>query len=66
MHIGMALTAKALEVDRVICAALLNFDNVMNLQLDGRAKALEVFFSPQALPAVVAPIRGQQWTQVFV
>lgn len=58
MHIGMTLTAKALQVDWVICAALFNFDNVMNLQIDGRTKALQVVFSAQAVPAVVAPIRG--------
>jgi hypothetical protein len=66
MHIGMALAAKALQVDRVVCAALFNFNNVMNLQLHGWAKQFKVVFSAQAMPAVVTPIRGEQWAQIPV
>lgn len=62
----MALAAKTLQVDRVVCAALLNFDNVMNLQVNGWAKALEVVFRPKAMPAVVASIRWEKWAQIFV
>ena len=62
----MALAAKALQVDRVVCAALLNFDNVMDLQVNGWAKALQVVFSAQAMPAEVASIRWEKWAQIFV
>jgi hypothetical protein len=62
----VTLAAKALQVDRVVCAALLNFDNVMHLQIYRRAKILQVVFSAQALPAVVAPIQWEKWPQIFV
>jgi hypothetical protein len=62
----VTLAAKALQVDRVVCAALLDFDNVMNLQVNGWAKDLQVVFSAQAMPAVVAPIQGEKWPQIFV
>jgi hypothetical protein len=62
----VALAAKALQVDRVVCAALFNFDNVMHLQIYRRAKPLQVVFSPKAMPAVVASINGERWAEIFV
>lgn len=62
----MALAAKALQVDWVVCAALFNFDNVMHLQIYRRAKLLQVVFSPKAMPAVVASINGERWAEIFV
>ena len=62
----MTLAAKALQVDRVVCAALFNFDNVMHLQIYRRAKLLEVVFSPKAMPAIVTAICGKQRAEIFV
>ena len=58
MHLRMAFTAEALKVDRVVCAAFFDLDDVMHLQINRRAKALQVVFIPKALPA---PITAAGW-----
>jgi len=59
MHLRVALSAKGLEIDRIVCAAIVNFDDVMHLQFHRWSEALEVIFSPQAVPAVIAAFCGK-------
>jgi hypothetical protein len=66
MHLGVALTAEALEVDRVVCAAFFDLDDVMHLQLHRRAKALQVVFISKALPAPITAAGRQQRPKVLV
>jgi hypothetical protein len=66
MHFGVALPAKGLQIYRVVRAAVFNFDDVMYLQLHRWAKAFQMVFGPEAMPAIVTTTRGKQRTQIFV
>ena len=53
MHLGVALAAKGLKVDRIVRAAIVNLNDVMHLQFHGRAQAFQVVFGAQAVPAII-------------
>jgi hypothetical protein len=66
MDFGVAFSAEKLEVDGVVGAAVLDFDEVMDLEHDRGLQLLEVIAVPEAVPAEVAAGDGEEVDEIAV